>query len=103
MVGEASAFLAPPFCYSLREFLAPPRLCIFFFLRSRLAPESLPSTDHEDGVIYSPSAFHIPATRALVASSIKISSGQGRLNPSLAHFLVASIPIFDPKSCNDVA
>ena len=42
------------------------------------------------------SVFQIAATRAFVPSSITISSGQGRVNPSVAHFRVASIPIFDP-------
>jgi hypothetical protein len=46
-----------------------------------------------------PRLFHIPSTRAFVFSSIKISSGHGRVNPSVSHFRVASIPIFDPKSC----
>jgi hypothetical protein len=42
------------------------------------------------------SVFQSAWTRALVASSITISSGQGRVNPSVAHFRVASIPIFEP-------
>lgn len=43
-------------------------------------------------------AFHLLSTRALVFESMTISSGQGRTNPSLDHFRVASMPIFDPKS-----
>jgi hypothetical protein len=46
-----------------------------------------------------PSFFHNSSTRILVFSSINISSGHGRVNPSVAHFRVASTPIFDPKSC----
>lgn len=42
------------------------------------------------------SVFQSAWTRTLVASSITISSGQGRVNPSVAHFRVASIPIFEP-------
>jgi len=41
-------------------------------------------------------AFHFPFTTALVFSSIRISSGQGRVKPSLAHLRVASTPIFEP-------
>jgi hypothetical protein len=43
-----------------------------------------------------PSSFHFLSTRALVLSSIRISSGQGRLKPSLGHLRVASMPIFEP-------
>ncbi len=42
-------------------------------------------------------AFHLRSTSAFVLASITISSGQGRVKPSVGHFLVASIPIFDPK------
>src|SRR5438876_5588119 len=42
------------------------------------------------------SFFHLLSTRALVLASIRISSGQGRVKPSLAHFRVASTPIFEP-------
>jgi len=42
------------------------------------------------------SAFHLLSTSAFVFASITISSGQGRVNPSLAHLRVASIPIFEP-------
>lgn len=45
---------------------------------------------------YKPSVFHSDPTRAWVASSIRISSGHGRVKPSVAHFRVASMPIFDP-------
>jgi len=41
-------------------------------------------------------SFHFLSTSALVFSSISISSGQGRVKPSLAHLRVASIPIFEP-------
>ena len=44
----------------------------------------------------SPSSFHFLSTNVLVFSSMRISSGQGRLKPSLDHLRVASIPIFDP-------
>ena len=47
----------------------------------------------------SASEFQSASTRFFVSSSINISSGHGRVNPSDAHFRVASIPIFDPKSC----
>jgi hypothetical protein len=47
-------------------------------------------------VIYKFSVFQRVLTRTLVASSIKISSGHGRVNPSAAHLRVASIPIFEP-------
>src|ERR1700731_2448089 len=43
------------------------------------------------------SVFHLLFTRDLVFSSIRISSGQGRVKPSLAHLRVASMPIFEPK------
>ena len=36
------------------------------------------------------------ATRFFVASSIKISSGHGRVNPSVSHLRVASMPILEP-------
>jgi len=49
------------------------------------------------GIAYSrPNSFHFLFTSALVFSSIRISSGQGRLKPSLAHLRVASMPIFEP-------
>src|SRR5882724_5647805 len=78
---------------------------------SRHTKSCHPEAIHEDGrrtstatpppkSTYNPNPFHIPATRAFVSSSIKISSGHGRANPSLAHFRVASTPIFDPKSCS---
>jgi hypothetical protein len=41
-------------------------------------------------------AFHFPSTNAFVFASITISSGHGRLKPSVDHFRVASIPIFEP-------
>jgi hypothetical protein len=44
-----------------------------------------------------PKSFHFLSTSALVFSSIRISSGQGRLKPSLGHLRVASMPIFEPK------
>src|SRR5438552_8132716 len=42
------------------------------------------------------SAFHLLSTSDLVFSSIRISSGQDRLKPSLDHLRVASIPILEP-------
>lgn len=42
------------------------------------------------------SAFHLPSTSARVLASIVISSGQGRVKPSVDHLRVASIPIFEP-------
>src|SRR6267143_4481778 len=50
-------------------------------------------------VLSSDRDFHRASTRFFVAPSIKISSGHGRVKPSDAHLRVASIPIFDPKSC----
>jgi hypothetical protein len=47
---------------------------------------------------YSPRLFHNASIRAFVPASIKISSGHGRANPSVAHLRVASIPIFEPRS-----
>ena len=44
----------------------------------------------------SPNSFHFLSTRLFVASSITISSGYGRVNPSVAHFRVASTPILEP-------
>ena len=43
-----------------------------------------------------PNSFHRFVTCALVFSSMRISSGQGRLKPSLGHLRVASTPIFEP-------
>src|SRR2546425_11615499 len=37
------------------------------------------------------SAFHLLSIEALVFPSIRISSGQGRVKPSLSHFRVASM------------
>ena len=42
------------------------------------------------------SAFHLLSTRDFVFASIRISSGQGRVKPSVGHLRVASMPIFDP-------
>src|SRR5450755_2142802 len=61
-----------------------------FFIRSN--EPSLPYPP------YNPKFLHNPSIRAFVPASIKISSGHGRANPSVAHFRVASIPIFEPKS-----
>lgn len=44
-----------------------------------------------------PSSFHFLSTSVFVFSSIRISSGHGRVNPSVGHLRVASIPIFEPK------
>src|SRR5581483_11522463 len=41
-------------------------------------------------------AFHLLSTKSRVFLSMRISSGHGRVNPSLDHFRVASTPIFDP-------
>src|ERR1051326_5155777 len=59
-------------------------------LRRELKPE--PHKPHSI-----PSSFHFFSTSALVFSSIRISSGQGRVNPSVGHLRVASIPILEPK------
>ena len=39
---------------------------------------------------------HLLSTSVLVLASMTISSGQGRMKPSLAHLRVASMPIFEP-------
>src|SRR5262249_28695794 len=44
-----------------------------------------------------PNSFHFLSTSARVFSSIRISSGQGRVKPSAGHLRVASIPILEPK------
>ena len=44
-----------------------------------------------------PRSFHFLSTAALVLSSMRISSGQGRVKPSVGHLRVASIPILEPK------
>src|SRR6266852_2085075 len=44
-----------------------------------------------------PKSFHFWSTSDFVFSSIRISSGQGRVKPSAGHFRVASMPIFEPK------
>jgi len=66
---------------------------------TKLCGASLRCT-REDARVYiylsSPSSFHFLSTSALVFSSIWISSGQGRVKPSLGHLRVASMPIFDP-------
>ncbi len=46
----------------------------------------------------SPNSFHRFVTRSFVSGSIVISSGQGRVKPSLGHLRVASTPILEPKS-----
>jgi hypothetical protein len=40
--------------------------------------------------------FHLPSMSALVLESMVISSGHGRVNPSVDHLRVASIPILEP-------
>jgi addiction module HigA family antidote len=52
--------------------------------------------DFPTGNQSNPRSFHFLSTSALVFSSMRISSGQGRVNPSLDHLRVASMPIFDP-------
>ena len=65
--------------------------------RERLALAQLPPVAHRGahaGAI--PSAGHIASTAAFVASSIRITGGHSRVNPSSGSFRVASIPIFEP-------
>src|SRR5260370_24069018 len=50
-------------------------------------------------IFSAPSDSHRASTRLFVASSIRISSGHGRVKPSDAHLRVASTPIFEPKPC----
>ena len=45
---------------------------------------------------YNPAFFHKSSTRCFTSADISITPGQGRVNPSPGHFLVASIPIFEP-------
>ena len=45
----------------------------------------------------------IGSTRRFTLSSIAITSGHGRVNPSLGSLRVASMPIFDPKFGNRLA
>ncbi len=44
----------------------------------------------------SPARLHISSTRLETSRGIRITSGHGRVNPSSGHFLVASMPIFEP-------
>ena len=44
----------------------------------------------------SPAFFHNSSTRCFTSADIVINGGHGRVNPSPAHFRVASIPIFEP-------
>ena len=80
-------------------------LCYWVFLTLLCELCALNSAYSAFSPLFSESAFQIPklfqiaSTRAFVFSSTSISSGHGRANPSLAHLRVASIPIFDPKSC----
>src|SRR6185437_6004004 len=57
--------------------------------KQELSTYSIPNSLH--------STFHLLSTRALVFASIRISSGQGRVKPSLDHLRVASMPILEPK------
>src|ERR1017187_8684524 len=41
---------------------------------------------------------HSTSTFSRVLKSLTISSGHGRVNPSVGHLRVASTPIFEPKS-----
>ena len=43
-----------------------------------------------------PMVLQISSTLDFTSSGIVSICGQGRMKPSAAHFLVASIPIFDP-------
>src|SRR5260370_8337279 len=68
-------------------------------LPAAAAPVSLSARDRR---LYSqsysiPISLHLLSTSALVLASIRISSGQGRLKPSVGHLRVASMPIFEPK------
>ena len=66
------------------------------FFRSLLEhPIAMDDGDHSIPNSFA-SAFHFPSTSARVSGSITISSGQGRVKPSVDHLRVASIPIFDP-------
>src|SRR5882672_7812003 len=47
--------------------------------------------------------FQMDWIRAFVFSSMRISSGHGLAKPSVGHLRVASIPIFEPKSCKRAA
>lgn len=46
--------------------------------------------------LHSPNLAQIASILALVARSISIMAGQGRVKPSACHFLVASMPILEP-------
>jgi hypothetical protein len=59
------------------------------------APKKFPRRCRER-IFHSSSFFHSLSIRFFVPSSINISPGHGRVNPSDAHFRVASIPIFEP-------
>ena len=51
---------------------------------------------HRPIFFYNPNFSHMASTLALVAGSMRSISGQGRVKPSAAHFLVASMPILLP-------
>src|SRR5581483_9440723 len=75
-----------------------------FVAKSRASNRAAPGTRQDYDVNWkdrplphpSPNSFHRFVTRALVASSMRISSGQWRVKPSVGHLRVASTPIFDP-------
>ncbi len=54
-----------------------------------------PAPDHSIPNSFA-SAFHLLSTRDFVLASITISSGQGRVKPSVGHLRVASMPILEP-------
>src|SRR5207244_579495 len=66
-------------------------------LRADLVVAAARPIDVEHDLFHSPNSFQIPSTFRLISSAITTSPGQGRANPSLAHFVVASMPILEPK------
>jgi len=45
---------------------------------------------------YKPASFQSASTRRSTSEDMRMTPGHGRVNPSAAHFRVASMPIFEP-------
>lgn len=75
-------------------------------LRARQAKETTPLKQKKLGwgtrylsapkTYSNPNSFQRLVTRSLISGDILISSGQGRVKPSVGHFRVASMPILEP-------
>jgi hypothetical protein len=77
-------------CYGYVMFAT--RIDVTAIKQVEMVPASTPRGTNR----YNPALFHSSSTRCFTSLDIRITPGQGRVNPSPGHLRVASIPIFEP-------